>query len=1047
MEEGGVKQELLPDKLVFPVLKENDNAQSGNDSLSNTILDQIDPRQGDTTLSKSGSEEKDSKCNQEINLSGWLKYRTKTIGGLKSTWQHRWFEFSDETCKLYFYRDPLDLASLGEISIATASFDFDASNVERQGIFQIKADGKDYFLDASTRKNMFYWLQTLQMKRREFNLSRHCVSSNSLVHRRKKKTSNIGGLLSKDMGSTSMAYEPVIDMTSDFPEICVPDGDPDSSQSSLSSLPGASGRDKSSLWPLMSITKRWGFTGRQRDENQNTSSFYCELHPDLHNDHLSVSTSSLESTESNSISSQGFSTGDKIRSSSQISNLSVESDSKNYPITPSVKLPTSADLTSVAETDGKKMEAGSKTSWVIVDNTPETVTYNNNSAINSKQKNEGQKGENSKAKKFLTSLTRKIKPVSTNAGYQLQTGTSTAMQKDVADLEEELKANREIITLLQENLSRLTYEQQLSNCIATATEDEKAAMILEQSERTQALSKEKKVLEEITNSLQDQLAESKSQCAELEKKISSVELELKASHEQVSMYDEMLHAKNDIIKALRDQLDSENKERIKYKDMCLGYELQHKFLTKEILELNDLRKDDLAREQKLTMDNAKLRAKYYQIKSKYFVVLKQQKEQSPLRGAGLEEGQEVVTQLLHDALEFDTDDHEMRLTGSLEEYDRYGFSRKHYMDEAEDWEEDSLGNKAAVLERQSEELSTQVKDADHNASLRVKWENYMVGRGGKLQKSVELKNLIRQGVPHLYREEVWKGCIQLHVGDIQEKNGDGYYQALLQRKAQSRGLDLAMKQIELDLLRTLPNNRHYESIESEGILKLRRVLLAFSEYNRLIGYCQGLNRLAAIALLFLNEEDAFWCLVAIVEHILPPEYFSTTLMAAQADQRVLKDLVKDKLPSVHQKLEANQVDLSLFTFNWFLTVFVDNIPTEMFLRIWDTFLYEGSKVLFRFATAFLKHCETEILQQQDGLDLNRLLRKIGEKMTNVNQISYYAFNWINPFSMRFLANKRQQHMQDIKMELTELDKLRKSIKREKSVRRQEEYLSEDDLDS
>jgi len=39
-------------------------------------------------------------------------------------------------------------------------------------------------------------------------------------------------------------------------------------------------------------------------------------------------------------------------------------------------------------------------------------------------------------------------------------------------------------------------------------------------------------------------------------------------------------------------------------------------------------------------------------------------------------------------------------------------------------------------------------------------------------------------------------------------------------------------------LRTLPNNKHYESIDSDGVIKLRRVLLAFSEYNRMIGYCQ-----------------------------------------------------------------------------------------------------------------------------------------------------------------------------------------------------------------
>ena len=35
--------------------------------------------------------------------------------------------------------------------------------------------------------------------------------------------------------------------------------------------------------------------------------------------------------------------------------------------------------------------------------------------------------------------------------------------------------------------------------------------------------------------------------------------------------------------------------------MVLGYELQHKFLTKEILELNELRKHDQAREKQLLM--------------------------------------------------------------------------------------------------------------------------------------------------------------------------------------------------------------------------------------------------------------------------------------------------------------------------------------------------------------------------------------------------------------------------------------------------------------
>ena len=30
-------------------------------------------------------------------------------------------------------------------------------------------------------------------------------------------------------------------------------------------------------------------------------------------------------------------------------------------------------------------------------------------------------------------------------------------------------------------------------------------------------------------------------------------------------------------------------------------------------------------------------------------------------------------------------------------------------------------------------------------------------------------------------------------------------------------------------------------------------------------------------------------------------------------------------------------------------------------------------------------------------------------------IFQYAFNWINPFPMRFIASRRQQHLKDIKV--------------------------------
>ena len=66
---------------------------------------------------------------------------------------------------------------------------------------------------------------------------------------------------------------------------------------------------------------------------------------------------------------------------------------------------------------------------------------------------------------------------------------------------------------------------------------------------------------------------------------------------------------------------------------------------------------------------------------------------------------------------------------------------------------------------------------------------------------------------------------------------------------------------------------------------------------------------------------------------------------AECLQRVLKDIVAEKLPALSSHFTTHQCDPSMFTFNWFLVLFVDSLPVNTFLRIWDSFLYEGSKVV------------------------------------------------------------------------------------------------------
>ena len=124
------------------------------------------------------------------------------------------------------------------------------------------------------------------------------------------------------------------------------------------------------------------------------------------------------------------------------------------------------------------------------------------------------------------------------------------------------------------------------------------------------------------------------------------------------------------------------------------------------------------------------------------------------------------------------------------------------------------------------------------------------------------------------------------------------------------------KQIEKDLLRTLPTNACFYSSNSVGIPRLRRVLQSIAWLYPSIGYCQGMGTIVASLLLFLEEEDAFWLMCSIVEDILPASYYSHTLLGVQADMKVLRQLIATYLPEIEHQLKKHDIELSLVLINW-----------------------------------------------------------------------------------------------------------------------------------
>ncbi|XP_010928875.1 uncharacterized protein [Elaeis guineensis] len=218
-----------------------------------------------------------------------------------------------------------------------------------------------------------------------------------------------------------------------------------------------------------------------------------------------------------------------------------------------------------------------------------------------------------------------------------------------------------------------------------------------------------------------------------------------------------------------------------------------------------------------------------------------------------------------------------------------------------------------------------------------------------LTNTITLKRLIRKGIPPVLRPKVW-----LSVSGAAKKRStvpESYYDDLI--RATEGKVTPATRQIDHDLPRTFPCHPWLDN--PEGQASLRRVLVAYSFRDSDVGYCQGLNYVAALLLLVMKtEEDAFWMLAVLLENVLVNDCYTDNLSGCHVEQRVFKDLLAKKCPRIAAHLEAIEFDVSLVATEWFLCLFSKSLPSETTLRVWDVLFNEGAKVLFHVALAIFK---------------------------------------------------------------------------------------------
>ena len=285
-----------------------------------------------------------------------------------------------------------------------------------------------------------------------------------------------------------------------------------------------------------------------------------------------------------------------------------------------------------------------------------------------------------------------------------------------------------------------------------------------------------------------------------------------------------------------------------------------------------------------------------------------------------------------------------------------------------------------IIEKKSgenNETNNNNKDIDELLKINARMEkwNYMIENYQEFitKKFNKLKERTRKGVPDSLRSYVW----QLFA----EK--DKYYEKDIFQKLESIKIKEELDTVIIkDLDRTYPNCQLFKDKYGNGQRKLYKVLSNYSKYNTATGYVQGMGFIAAVFLTYMDEESSFFMLHSLMKKYELEGFYLPGFPELKKTFYILLNLEKKFIPKIYELFKKEGMIPSMYASEWFICLFSRNLEFQNLVRIFDVFLLEGYKVIYRFSLAFLKLKENEFLKGKDGLA--SIMQTINQCLENVD---------------------------------------------------------------
>jgi len=223
----------------------------------------------------------------------------------------------------------------------------------------------------------------------------------------------------------------------------------------------------------------------------------------------------------------------------------------------------------------------------------------------------------------------------------------------------------------------------------------------------------------------------------------------------------------------------------------------------------------------------------------------------------------------------------------------------------------------------------------------------------KRQRKKLLNKLLHLPPPDDLRGKLWMKMLGAkHLMETSK----GYFESVLKKLPSWRTQELIKK----DLDRTRVED--FTAADTDGshkfsVDKLKKVLYAYAIHDKEVGYCQGLNYVAGIFLLWMTEEEAFYSLVALLEDggvFALRNLYLQSLPLLKERYFEFEQLLSQYCPQVFGRFKKLDIHPAMYSSRWFMTLFAYDLPVLTVTRIWDLMFFQGPRFIFQIGIGLMR---------------------------------------------------------------------------------------------